>query len=108
MKDEGKVYQVIIDPAANDRMFEHFEFLARVSVSAANRLLEGLLKSIRTLKTSPFRNPPYNRPYLTPGKYRYMISDKKYRIIYQVDGDFVFVDDIQDCRQDEDKNIFNA
>ena len=105
MEHEEKVYQVIVDPAANDRMYEHFEFLARVSVSAANRLLEGLLMDARSLETYPFRNPLYNRPYLPAGKYRYMVSNKRYRIIYQIDGDFVFVDDIQDCRQDEDKNI---
>jgi len=105
MKHEKKVYQIIIDPAANDRMYEHFEFLARVSADAANRLLEGLLKDIRSLKTLPFRNSPYNRAYLPVGKYRYMISNKRYRIIYQIDGDFVFVDDIQDCRQDDDKSI---
>jgi len=34
-----------------------------------------------------------------------MISAERYRIVYQVDGNFVFVDDIQDCRQADDKNI---
>ena len=102
-----KVYEVSVDPAANDRMSEHFEFLARVSVNAANRLLDELLKDIRSLKKSPHRNPPYNRPYLPQGKYRYMITEKRYRIVYQIDGDFVFVDDIEDCRQDDDKSILN-
>jgi len=105
--DEEKVYEIIIDPAANDRMYEHLEFLARVSADAANRLLESLLADIRSLKKLPFRNPAYNRPYLPVGKYRQMISGKRYRVVYQIDGDFVFVDDIQDCRQDEDKSILN-
>ena len=105
MEPEEKVYQVIVDPAANDRMSDHFEFLARVSVPAANRLLDELLIDIKSLETSPFRNPEYSRPYLQPGKYRYKVSGKRYRIVYQVDGDFVFVDDIQDCRQDDDKSI---
>jgi len=108
MKHEEKAYQVAVAPAANDRMYEHFEFLARVSADAANRLLEVLLADIQSLKIMPFRNPPYNRPYLPIGKYRYMVSGKKYRIIYQIDGDFVFVDDIQDCRQDDDKSILGA
>ena len=103
-EEEKKIYRIIIDPAANDRMFDHFEFLARVSSNAATRLLESLLADIRSLEKLPFRNPSYNRPYLPVGKYRYMISSKRYRVIYQVDGDFVFVDDIQDCRQDEDKS----
>ena len=107
MTHEEKEYQVVVDPAANDRMQEHFEFLARVSVSAAERLLSDLITDMRSLRTSPLRNPPYNRQYLPIGKYRYMLSCKRYRIVYQIDGDFVFVDDIQDCRQDDDKSILS-
>ena len=105
MENENKIYDVIVDPAANDRMYEHFEFLARVSVDAANNLLDSLLNDIRSLERMPFRNPIYNRPYLPTGKYRYMMSNKRYRIVYQIDGDFVFIDDIQDCRQADNKNI---
>jgi plasmid stabilization system protein ParE len=104
----GKVYQVIIDPAANDRMCQHIEFLARVSESAANNLLDKLMADIRSLSTFPFRNPVYDRPYLPRGKYRYMVSGKRYRIVYQIDGNFVYVDDIEDCRQDDDKSILNV
>jgi len=107
MQNKEKIYDVIIDPAANDRMFEHFEFLARVSVSAANKLLDILLADIQSLKKLPYRNPSYNRPYLLPGKYRYMVSSERYSIIYQIDGDFVFVDDIHDSRQDNDKSVLN-
>ena len=102
MENEANVYneyKVIVAPAANDRMDEHLEFLARVNEKAADRLLDELLASIRSLETFPYRNPVYNRPYLQLGKYRYMISAKRYRIVYQVDGDYVYVDDIEDCRQ---------
>lgn len=64
MERDVKVYQVIIAANANDRMYDHFEFFARVNVNAANRLLDGLLKDIRNLRTDPFRYPVYNRPYL--------------------------------------------
>lgn len=107
MERDEKAYQVIIASDANDRMYEHFEFLAQASVGAANRLLDGLLKDIRSLRTEPFRNPVYNRPYLPTGKYRYMLSNKRYRIIYQIVGEQVFIDDIQDCRQDDAKSILN-
>jgi plasmid stabilization system protein ParE len=105
MEAEEKVYHIIVDPAANDRMAEHIEFLARVSENAANRLLDELLAGIRPLETMPYRNPVYDRPYLPLGKYRYLISGKRYRIVYQIDRDFVFVDDIEDCRQGEDKSL---
>ena len=105
MDDIEKKYDVIVAPAANDRMAEHLEFLARVSEDAANRLLDEMLADIRSLAQSPYRNPVYNRPYLPIDKYRCLISGKRYRIIYQIDGDFVFVDDIQDGRQDDDKSV---
>ena len=99
------VYQVIVDPAANDRMADYLEFLARVSENAASKLLDELISDIESLNTSPFRNPVFDRPYLPLGKYRYKLSCKRYRIVYQVEGDTVYIDDIQDCRQDDDRNI---
>jgi len=104
MENDEKIYTVIIDPSANDRMAEHIEFLARVSENAANRLTDELLADIRSLGTLPFRNPVYNRPYIPLDKYRYMISGKRYRIVYLVDEDFVFIDDIEDCRQSDEKS----
>jgi len=104
--DEADItYQVIVDPAANDRMYEHFEFMARVSEAAAYKLLDGLLTSIRSLESFPQRNPVYTRPFLPGDKYRYLISCDRYRIVYQIEGNIVFVDDIQDCRQSDIKNL---
>ena len=94
MEDE-KVYHVSVDSAANDRMAEHFDFLSRVSENAAIRLLDELLAGIRTLEKTPYQNPIFDRPYLPPGKYRHLIISKRYRIVYQIDGNFVYVDDIQ-------------
>lgn len=92
--NEGeKVYQVIIASYVNDRMYEHFKFLARVSVNAANKFLDRFLEDIRNLRRTPFRYPLYNRIYLTPRK--------RYRTIYHIIGNQVFSDDIQDA----DKNL---
>ena len=106
MSSAEREYHIIIDPSVNERMAEHMEFLARVSEEAASRLLEEMMDAIRSLKKMPFRNPYYNRAYLPVDKYRQMIfCNKRYRIVYQVSSDFVFIDDIQDCRQNEDKSI---
>ncbi|GHV83021.1 plasmid stabilization protein [Spirochaetia bacterium] len=100
-----KTWKVIIAPEANDRMYDHFEFLARVSGTAAIRLLETLTEDIKSLETMPFVSPFFDRSYLPKGKYRYKLSYQRYRIVYQIEGDTVYVDDIQDCRQDDDKNL---
>ena len=105
MNDVDIEYNVIVDTAANDRMYDHFEFMARVSVSAAERLLDGLLESISSLEYMPNRNPVYDRPYLQKGKYRYLISCDRYRIVYQIEGKYVYIDDIQDCRQSDVNNL---
>jgi len=105
VNDLDIAYHVIVDPAANDRMYDHFEFMARVSESAADNLLDGLVSSIRSLESMPQRNPVYDRPYLVRGKYRYLISCDRYRIVYQIEGNTVFVDDIQDCRQSDLSNL---
>ena len=100
-----KKYGVLVSPAANERMYDHFLFLAQVSERAARNLLAQLIKGIKSLENMPQRNPFFDRPYLEQGKYRYMLSYRRYRIVYQIIKDCVFVEDIQDCRQDDDKNL---
>jgi len=105
MDNDQKKYIVIVDPVANDRLFEHFEFLGRVSWEAAERLIIDLAKDMQSLEYMPYRNPVYARPYLKVGKYRYMVSCKHYLIVYQVIDDKVYIDDIQDSRQGDDKAL---
>jgi mRNA-degrading endonuclease RelE of RelBE toxin-antitoxin system len=100
-----KIYNIRVAPAANERMTMHFEFLARVSENAAYKLLDELIKEIKLLETNPQINPYLDRPYIEPGKYRYKLSYGRYRIVYQIVNDTVFLDDIQDCCQDDDKSL---
>jgi mRNA-degrading endonuclease RelE of RelBE toxin-antitoxin system len=86
-------------------MYDHFAFLAQVSPGGAEKLLEALIKDIKSLERNPHAYPCYNRPHSNPRKYRYILSYSRYRIVYQVVNDTIYVDDIQDCRQDDDKNI---
>lgn len=95
---EKQHYTVRISPIANDSMYKHYEFLARVSEPAAKRLLHVLLEDIRSLEYSPYRFAPYEHSSLKKEKYRYLISAKRYRIVYQIMDDAVLIDDIQDCR----------
>jgi mRNA-degrading endonuclease RelE of RelBE toxin-antitoxin system len=107
MDNRSKTFKIVIAPATNDRMHDHFEFLAQVSETAAENLLDGLLADIRSLEFMPYRNPVYDRPYLKNGKYRYMISHGRYRIVYQIQDTTVFIDDIQDCRQADNKSLLH-
>jgi mRNA-degrading endonuclease RelE of RelBE toxin-antitoxin system len=86
-------------------MYDHFAFLAQVSPGGAEKLLEALMRDMKSLETNPYAYPYYNRPQTNSRKYRYVLSYSRYRIVYQVVNDMVYVDDIQDCRQDDDKNL---
>ena len=108
MLPERESYQVFISQAANDRMYDHFEFLARVNEVAAERLLVDLVADIHSLAEMPHRNPAYDRPYLKEGKYRYMVSCSRYRLVYQIVKNTVFLEDIQDCRQSEDSSLVST
>ena len=105
MDNADREYTIVVDPAVNDRMYEHFEFLARVSESAAERLLDNLVEDMYSLERMPYRNPVFNRPYLRSGKYRYMVTCERYLIVYQIVENTVFIDDIQDSRQGSDKSL---
>ena len=100
-----KKYNISISPSANDRMYDHFLFLAQVNENAAHKLLDQLINDIQSLEYTPEINPHLDRPYLENRKYRYKLSHRRYRIVYQINNDNVLVEDIQDCRQNDDKSL---
>jgi len=57
MESEKNLYHVIIASAVSDRMYDHFEFLARVSETAARKLLDGLVKDINSLEQMLYHEP---------------------------------------------------
>jgi len=103
--DSEKIYQVKIAPAAYHDINRHFFFLAKVSKNAATRLKNTLLKDIRSLEKMPERNPMYDRIGVTPGKYRYMLSANRYRIVFEIVRNIVRVNGIEDCRQSNESKI---
>ena len=105
MNSSDGEYTVVVDPAVNDRMYDHFGFLARVNEEAAEKLLDKLTADMRSLKHMPYRNPVFNRPYIKSGKYRYMVSCERYLIVYQIVDNTVYIDDIQDSRRSDDKSL---
>ncbi|MDR1083060.1 MAG: type II toxin-antitoxin system RelE/ParE family toxin [Coriobacteriales bacterium] len=90
---------------AHARMLEHFEFLARVNEAAATKLLDTLTRDIRSLAKMPQRNPLYDKPNISSGEYRWMLSAKRYRIVYEIADDTVFIEDIQDCSESDEKRL---
>lgn len=92
-------YKVIVSEAANLMLVEHARFLSRVSINAANRLIDAFEKAAKSLETMPLRYPvDSNIEPLVP--YRKIIFEKRYLILYEVVNTTVYIDYILDCRQD--------
>ena len=95
-------YEVYLSPKAKDMLDNHIYFLAHLSTDAAVKLKDAFIKELRSLETMPLRFPVLESEYVKSGKYRRMLVDKRYLVIYQVKDSGIFVDYIVDCRENYD------
>ena len=93
-------YEVSVSDAALSMLDSHVDFLARASQNAAIRLMDEILGDIASLSQNPQRFPAYENEFIPSGRYRRMLSAKRYLVLYETSGTNVFVDYIVDCRQD--------
>ena len=93
-------YDVSVSDAALAMLDSHVDFLARVSVDAATKLMNEILDGIASLSSNPQRFPSYENQFIPYNRYRRMLSAKRYLVIYEIDGKNVYGDYIVDCRQD--------
>ena len=97
-----KRFNVLLATRADKMLLSHTEFLARISVAAARRLLSDFRKVTKSLMDNPLSFPfadELDVPGIPLNTYRKCIFDKRYKAIYLVEGDDVFIDAIIDCRQ---------
>lgn len=93
-------YTVIVSKRATQMLVSHAAFLAQVSPDAAARLVASFEEAASSLDQMPFRCPWLTAEYIPANKYRYLIFEKRYLMIYQVRDNTVYVDYVVDCRQD--------
>jgi hypothetical protein len=100
-----KQYTVVISERAAEMLVSHTRFLAQVSETAASRLITAFAKNAGSLEANPERNPwlPTPSPLISivpEHKYRKLLFEKRYLMVYQIKGNRVYVDAVVDCRQD--------
>jgi hypothetical protein len=100
VENRDKKYTVIISDRASDMPVSHARFLAQVSEQAAQDLIEEFKASAKSLESLPERSPRLDVPYMPINKYRKLLLDKQYLLIYQIKAGAVYVDYFVDCRQD--------
>ncbi|MDR3344107.1 MAG: type II toxin-antitoxin system RelE/ParE family toxin [Oscillospiraceae bacterium] len=87
------------------KLNSHVSFLANVSVSASVRLRDEFAQALRSLRRKPHRYPKYYSPFGVTDELRYRFCSKqRYRIVFKVVDNTVYIIDVQDCRQDTEAN----
>ena len=100
MDSEHKEYTVIIQDPATEMLTAHARYLSQVSEAAANRLVEKFTVKAKTLEFMPERCPWLCDDMIPRNKYRKLIFEKNYMLVFQIIGNKVYVDAMVDCRQD--------
>jgi len=92
MPSEDKEYTVIIQEPATEMLVQHARFLAGVSEKAAQRLPSEFTIKAKTLETMPGRCPWLHHPLIPEHKYKKLIFEEHYMLIFQIIGNKVYVD----------------
>ncbi|MBP2641980.1 MAG: plasmid stabilization system protein [Firmicutes bacterium] len=100
MSNESRIYTVVISEEAAQMLVYHARFLAQVNEAAALRLIETFQEKVKSLEQFPERNPVLIDPLIAKGKYRKLLLEKRYLLIYQTRDRVVYVDAVVDTRQD--------
>jgi toxin ParE1/3/4 len=101
-------YKVIIDPQAKLDLKEIFIYVAmNDSVQSANRLLDALEETCYKLEKFPEKGriPPELRP--TGIKSYLEILHKPYRIIYEIEGNLIYIHSVIDGRRNIQEILSN-
>jgi plasmid stabilization system protein ParE len=86
---------------------EHADFLAQISVDAADRLLSRFEKIIARLADNPFQFPIADEldiPGVPPNTYRKCLFEERYKALFMVGEGEVFIDAVIDTRR-ENKDL---
>lgn len=100
MPERNKPYTVRITETAWNMLLVHARFLANASESAANRLIDTFVETTKSLAAMPERNPWLEHEAIPFQKYRKLLFEKHYLVLYQIQESVVYITAVVDCRQD--------
>ena len=100
MDDVNRKYTVVIQTPAAQMLVEHARFLAQVSITAVERLADEFFSKAKTLEHIPERCPWLSGYSIPEKKYRKLLFEGNYMLVFQIIGDTVYVDAMIDCRSE--------
>lgn len=95
-------YTVRLARRADEMLLSHTEFLAQVDIGAARNLIIDFKEMTEFLADSPHVFSFADRldvPGIPLETYRKCIFSKRYKALYLIEGNNVYIDAIIDCRQ---------
>lgn len=93
-------YHVVVSERATKMLVSHAAFLAQVSPEAAERLVASFEEAANSLEYMPHRCPWLTGEYIPRNAYRFLLFEKRYLLIFQIQDNTVYADYVVDCRQD--------
>ena len=100
MDEVDKIYRVVIQTPATEILVQHAYFLAQVSEAAADRLTDEFFAKAKSLEKIPERCPWLSGYSIPEKKYRKLILEGNYLLVFQIIGNTVFIDAMVDCRSE--------
>jgi len=100
MDNSKKKYTVVIQTPATQMLIEHARFLAQVSIPAAERLADEFYAKAKSLERMPQRCPFLSGYSIPEKKYRKLLFENYYMLVFQISGSMVYVDAMVDCRSE--------
>ena len=89
----------ILATRVRSQLLAHVAFLSRVSPQAAKRLRNSFEEIRDRLKENPFQFPEYLVFSRLQLPYRSALFGERYRALFVIEGNEVFIDSVVDCRQ---------
>ena len=96
-------YNVELSRRVEMMLLQHTEFLAQVSPTAARRLINSSKEIKVRLADNPYQFPfadGLDVPGMPPETYRKCLFGGRYKALFLVEGNNVFIDAVIDCRKE--------
>lgn len=97
--ETNKTYAVVISKRATQMLVSHAAFLAKVSKEAADRLVTSFETAANSLAVMPERCAWLIADSIPRNKYRKILFESRYLLLFQIRDNTVYVDAVVDCRQ---------
>ena len=98
-------YRIVFARRVEQMALRHTEFLSRVSIPAAKAFYKEFEDVLRRMKENPYQFPQEDDLNLPEGQYRKALFAKRYKALFMVDGETIYLDAVVDCRMDNQKSF---